>query len=247
MPQQDSTTRYQELANSGVAYFDTCEGSPFLLCLHGIQGSKESYLPHLESPLLRGIRLIVPDLPGFGDSRIPDDRLFTLERQTDHLVGFLDALGIGKVAVYGHSLGGMLGALLLERIPDRILGLICSEGNLRLQDCGESRRVADMTFAQFNQSRFPELLKRGVRTDASCFYETARSVVHLSQSERCLSLITEAPSPVLFIRGGKSHFATTPVGQNVRTVLISGETHLTLPESPRSIIAISDFLGEICG
>jgi pimeloyl-ACP methyl ester carboxylesterase len=241
-PQQTSITANVELQKSGIAYFDTCDGSPVLLCIHGIQGTKESYLPYVESPLLKQVRLIAPDLPGFGGSQAPEDRVFTLERQADRLVTFLDALRIEKVTVYGHSLGGMLGTLLLERIPSRISGLICSEGNLRLQDCGESRRVASMDFAQFNESRFPELRQRGIKTEAQCFYETARSVVDISQSERCLSLITTAQCPVLFIRGGASHFATSPEGDNVRNLVLPGETHFTLLESQASIMAISDFV-----
>jgi pimeloyl-ACP methyl ester carboxylesterase len=240
-------TKTFDRVTSGIAYLDSSNGELPLICLHGIQGSKESYISLLSSPLSRSGRLIIPDLPGFGASEMPDDETWELDRQAERIVGFIDALKIGRLAVYGHSLGGMLGTLLLERIPDRIICLISSEGNLRLADCGESRRVAAMNFEDFKTTRYPELRKRGVRTSALGFHSTASSVVRLSESGRLLTLLTESPCPVLFIRGGASHFDTVPMGSRIRNVVIPAETHFTLPESRGSIEAISRFLSEMSG
>ena len=247
MLEEKKTIRMSELGSVGVAYLDSGRGNPVLLCLHGIQGSKDSYQHFLEAPLLRQARILVPDIPGFGASRGPADLTFELQRQAERLLSFLDSLSIEKVAVYGHSLGGMLGTLLLEQAPQRILGLISSEGNLRLEDCGESRRVAAMSFEEFEATRYPDLQKRGIRTDARGFYETAKFVVEIAESERLLSLLTCALCPVLFIRGSASHFATVPVGSNIRNVEIPGETHFTLSESKASVEAIAEFLVKLSG
>jgi pimeloyl-ACP methyl ester carboxylesterase len=244
---EEETVLVSELVSAGVAYLDNGWGNPTLLCLHGIQGSKESLQHFIEAPLLRQARIIVPDIPGFGDSMAPADLNFKLQRQAEHLISFLDSLGIEKVAVYGHSLGGMLGILLLEQAPQRILGLISSEGNLRLADCGESRRIAGLSFEEFEATRYPDLKKTGIKTDARGFYETAKSVVEVAESERLLSLLIRAPCPVLFIRGGATHFATVPVGGNIRNVEIPGETHFTLSASKASVEAIAEFLGELSG
>src|SRR4051812_31866442 len=45
-------------------------GGPPLLCLHGLGGTKASFLPTL-SALAEGNRVIAVDLPGFGDSHKP--------------------------------------------------------------------------------------------------------------------------------------------------------------------------------
>jgi pimeloyl-ACP methyl ester carboxylesterase len=247
MLEDEKTIRMSELGSVAVAYLDSGRGNPVLLYLHGIQGSKESYQHFLKAPLLRQARILVPDIPGFGASRGPEDLTFELQRQAERLISFLDSLGIEKVAVYGHSLGGMLGTLLLEQAPQRILGLISSDGNLRLEDCGESRRVATMSFEEFVATRYPDLQKRGIKTDTRVFYETAKSVVEVAESERLLSLLVRALCPVLFIRGGATHFATVPVGDNIRNLEIPRETHFTLSESKASVEAIAEFLVELSG
>lgn|GEM_PF-6931289 len=234
-------------ATSGISYLDSGGTHPPLLCLHGIQGSKESFSFLLNSPLARQARLIIPDIPGFGASHAPSDCVFDLDQQAERLVDFIDEVKIKRVIVYGHSLGGMLGTLLLEKIPDRITGLISSEGNLSLEDCGESRRVVEIDFDEFEATRYPELKKRGVSTSAVSFYSTARSVVQLSKSGRLFTVLANSPRPVLFIRGGASHFKSVPVGDNVRNVEIANETHFTLPGSRGSIDIVTSFFSELCG
>jgi pimeloyl-ACP methyl ester carboxylesterase len=239
-------TNYKQ-ATSGIAYLDSAGTLPPLLCLHGIQGSKESYSFLLDSPLARQARLVIPDIPGFGASHTPADCVFDLARQAERLVDFIDDIKIERIAVYGHSLGGMLGTLLLEKIPDRITGLISSEGNLSLEDCGESRRVVEIDFDEFEATRYPELKKRGVSTSALSFYSIAKSVVKLSESERLFTVLANSPRPVLFIRGGASHFKSVPVGNNVRNVEIPNETHFTLPGSRGSVEIVTSFFSELCG
>jgi pimeloyl-ACP methyl ester carboxylesterase len=247
MPKEKMTPANCERVIFGIAYLDSSGNQPPLLCLHGIQGSKESYSFLLDSPIARQARLIIPDIPGFGASHTPSDCVFDLERQAKRLVDFLDEIEVERLVVYGHSLGGMLGTLLLELIPDRITGLISSEGNLRLADCGESRRVVEIDFNEFEAVRYPELQKRGIRTSALGFYSTAKSVVKLSESERLLTVLAHSPRPVLFIRGGASHFKSVPIGNKVRNVEIPNETHFTLPKSRGSIEILSSFFDELCG
>lgn len=230
------------LFNSQISYLDTGGAGPVLLCLHGIQGCKESFKPYAESPLRQSVRLILPDLPGFGASPPPADETFDVQAQADRLAGFIDALGIKRLFVYGHSLGGMIAILLLERLAERILGCICAEGNLRLDDCGESRKVAAMTLSEFQSTRFPQLRTGGIKTEAAAFYMTARSVVQSSESEALLARLTAARCPVLFLRGADSHFVSRPAGSNIRTIEVPGVNHRTLPLSQAAIEAVFGFV-----
>lgn len=230
------------LLSSQIAYLDTGGAGPVLLCLHGIQGSKESFQPYADSPLRGSTRLILPDLPGFGASPPPADETFDVQAQADRLAVFIDALGIKRLFVYGHSLGGMIGILLLERLAERILGCICAEGNLKLDDCGESRKVAAMTLSEFHSTRFPQLKAGGIKTDASVFYKTAKSVLHVSESETLLAQLTAARCSVLFLRGADSHFVSRPAGANIHTIEIPGTNHRTLPLSQAAIEAVFGFV-----
>jgi pimeloyl-ACP methyl ester carboxylesterase len=233
-----------ELKEMDIAYLESGSGSPTLLCLHGIQSLKETYQSWARSSLAQRNRIVIPDIPGFGSSRMPSGESFELGRQAERLIAFIDSLGLERLVVYGHSLGGMLGTLLLERIPERIEGLVSAEGNLRLQDCGESRRVAALSFEEFEATRYLELRKRGVQVDAWAFYSTCRAVVDLAASERLYRCIADSLCPVLFIRGGRSHFASVPSGRNVRNIEIAEETHATLPTSKGLLEALWSFLSK---
>ena len=53
-----------------------------------------------------GFRVVVPDLPGFGYSSKPTDIDYTTDFFVEHVIGLLDALGVGRCALIGNSLGG---------------------------------------------------------------------------------------------------------------------------------------------
>ena len=71
-----------------------------------------------------GYRVIVPDLPGFGYSSKPTDRDYTTTFFSTHLVGLLDALGVGQFALIGNSLGGAISIRAALDHPDRVSRLI---------------------------------------------------------------------------------------------------------------------------
>ncbi len=97
------------------------EGPPLLL-LHGLGGSGrywEGVAPSLAARRL----LIAPDLPGFGRSDKPRVD-YSRDFHVDAMRGLLDAVGVdGRLDIAGHSMGGVLGALLAVRDPPRVASL----------------------------------------------------------------------------------------------------------------------------
>jgi pimeloyl-ACP methyl ester carboxylesterase/putative sterol carrier protein len=99
------------------------QGDPVLL-LHGLGGTKITWLPLLGA-LGERHRVIVPDLPGHGESDKP---------RTDYSPRFyarvirrlLDSLGIEQAVVIGNSMGGRIALELALRSPDRVacMGLL---------------------------------------------------------------------------------------------------------------------------
>jgi len=79
-----------------------------------------------------GFRVVVPDQVGFGKSGKPD-----LHYSFDLLAGstarLLDSLGIERVAVVGHSMGGMLAVRFARLYPDRTTHLVL-ENPIGLED-----------------------------------------------------------------------------------------------------------------
>ena len=101
-----------------LRYIEEGEGPPVVL-LHGasLGSSADVFIRNL-SPLARaGFRAIAFDQPGFGLSDVPTDHSAAYRR--DIMPKFLDALGITKAAVVGHSQAGNPAVQLALKEPER--------------------------------------------------------------------------------------------------------------------------------
>jgi pimeloyl-ACP methyl ester carboxylesterase len=103
-----------------VRYVRRGAGSPVVL-VHGIGSSIYSWAEVLPA-LGQSHDVIALDLPGFGGSDIPAG--FGAERYPPLLRSFLDALGLPRVALVGHSLGGAVAAAFAAAEPGRLDRLV---------------------------------------------------------------------------------------------------------------------------
>jgi haloalkane dehalogenase len=104
-----------------IAYRDQGTG-PAVLLLHGWPTS--SYLWRNVMPAIaRRNRVVAVDLPGFGASAKPLDRAYGFGTFAGVVDGLLAQLGIDRVALGGHDLGGPIATHWAIRHPDRVTGL----------------------------------------------------------------------------------------------------------------------------
>lgn len=96
------------------------DGEPLLL-LHGFTDSSRSFSPMV--PYLGRYRLLIPDQRGHGASDAPECCFGSSQLAHDARL-FLDALGVHRAAVAGHSLGSMVAISLAADHPDRVSKLI---------------------------------------------------------------------------------------------------------------------------
>jgi pimeloyl-ACP methyl ester carboxylesterase/putative sterol carrier protein len=104
-----------------VATMEAGTGRPVLM-LHGLGGTKVSFLPSVAA-LAPDFRTIAMDIPGFGDSDKPIGS-YDAAFMARWAVSLLDALGIERADVLGHSMGGRVALELGMRHPDRVGGLM---------------------------------------------------------------------------------------------------------------------------
>ncbi|MFU8815614.1 MAG: alpha/beta fold hydrolase [Pseudomonadales bacterium] len=115
----------QRLAHRGIetAYIDEGEG-PTVLLLHGFTGSKLDFCDEV-SRLAQTHRVIVPDNRGHGESTNTGDadsyRITTL---VEDLASFVAALGLSRIHLLGHSLGGMVVIRYALTAPAQLASLI---------------------------------------------------------------------------------------------------------------------------
>ena len=97
-------------------------GTPVVL-VHGLSSSHECWARLLPEWDGRPGPVLAPDLPGFGGSDPVGDG-YDVARVADALVDGLDALGVARFDLVGHSLGGLVSTVLADRHPDRVGRLV---------------------------------------------------------------------------------------------------------------------------
>jgi pimeloyl-ACP methyl ester carboxylesterase len=105
-------------------------GAPLVL-VHGFLLSGHTYLlPWARAELAPKRSLILPDSLGYGFSeRVTNPgEHYTLESYARDLAGILDALGIDKVDLAGHSWGGVLVTQFARDYPQRVRRLVIIDG-----------------------------------------------------------------------------------------------------------------------
>ncbi len=96
---------------------DAHADEPTVVMLHGFTGSKENWYP-LAARLRGKYRLLVPDLPGWGESERKPGGDYGFSAQAQRVAAFIQALSPGKpVVLLGHSMGGGIAALVAARYP----------------------------------------------------------------------------------------------------------------------------------
>lgn len=88
-----------------------------VLALHGWPQHHYEFRDLLADPP-DGMRIIAPDLPGYGWSGPPPHR-WQKEQVTSDVLALLDQLGVQRAVLVGHDWGGWIGHLLALREPER--------------------------------------------------------------------------------------------------------------------------------
>jgi pimeloyl-ACP methyl ester carboxylesterase len=91
---------------------------PPVLCLHGLGGTKASFLPTLAA-LAPSHRVIAIDLPGFGESDKPVAAPYDAAWFARASVALLDALEIERAHLVGNSMGGRVAIEAGLHAPER--------------------------------------------------------------------------------------------------------------------------------
>lgn len=112
----------------GIAYARVGGAGPPLLLIHGFTDTGHSFA--LLEPHLAGRRLVMPDLPGHGDSPV-HAAPWRLGQCADAIAALAEALCPQPPVLVGHSLGAMVAIAIATRRPDLVGGLVLLAGALR--------------------------------------------------------------------------------------------------------------------
>lgn len=127
---------HNQLQELQMAYMDVKPGNyngKNIMLLHGKNFNGAYWQTTIAYLSKEGFRVIVPDQIGFGKSTKPKSFQYTFQQLALNTKTLLDSLGIDKVTVLGHSMGGMLAARFALMYPQTTEKLVL-EDPLGLED-----------------------------------------------------------------------------------------------------------------
>jgi pimeloyl-ACP methyl ester carboxylesterase len=139
-----------------IRYLEIPGDDPPLLWLHGWQcSSTGELLPAAVQPSLRARRSLLIDFLGHGYSDKPPDFAYSMEEHARTIVTVIDALGLDRCGLVGHSMGGGVAVLVAGARPTIVSLLIMAEGSL---DAEGGQAFDGQTEAEFVERGFEDLL-----------------------------------------------------------------------------------------
>lgn len=237
-------TRTVEIgAGASIAWDCAGVGDPTLL-IPGQAVTRESWAPVVPA-LARHVRVITMDHRGIGGSSEGDDPEGTTRGMAHDVVRFLDALGIARVHVVGHSLGGRVAQWVALDSPERVGGLVLlsttagdaggqtrSEQATRDLASGDPQRLGPHFFTEEHWRAHPDAMGVFVRKEGSV--GTRRRAFEASSTHDVWNRLASIECPTLVVHGAAD--TITPVSHGrALAAAIPGASYLEVPEGRHAV------------
>jgi len=161
-----------EVAPGVRLWYRVAGDGPALVCQNGVGVTITFWEGVADRFARRGYRTVIWDYRGHGRSDDPRSLAeATLGICVDDLAKVLDACGIDRACLLGHSMGAQLGWEFYRRHPERVSGLVPTLGTYRdaISSFYDLPKVAPLVFgaARFVANRIPGLVRRATALAAS--------------------------------------------------------------------------------
>ncbi|MGA2780754.1 MAG: alpha/beta hydrolase [Smithella sp.] len=115
------TKKEIKIDDHNIVYLEGGKG-PTILLLHGYMGSKDNWIM-LAPYLTKDYHVVIPDLPGYGESSMIEKDSYDLSNQMSRLHKFVQALELKKFHIAGNSMGGLFAGTYAVRYPDEVISV----------------------------------------------------------------------------------------------------------------------------
>lgn len=96
--------------------YSTKGEGPVVMLLHGF--GEDSTVWNRQYNAFDGFKLLIPDLPGSGQSEMTED--MSIEGMAKTIFDFITAIGIDRFVMIGHSMGGYITLAFTEAWPEKL-------------------------------------------------------------------------------------------------------------------------------
>ncbi len=248
---------FAQIGEQALFYTVNGRGGPALILIHGAGGN------HLHWPAalrrLPGATVYAVDLPGHGRSAGAGRE--RIEDYAADIVRFMDAVGVPRGVLVGHSMGGAIAQMTALVAPERVAGLVLVGTGARLrvapvilegilQDALGT--VALITDWAWGPEADPAMVARGrqmmARVDPQVVWGDFAACDRFDIRER----VGEITAPTLVITGAEDRMTPPKFGQwlaeripGARFVLVEGAGHMVMLEKPDQVAnAVQEFVAQ---
>lgn len=234
--------------NDDVCHYEVLGRGPGILFIHGWLGSWRYWIPVMQALSTR-YRTYAIDLWGFGDSgKKPAN--YSLDNQVQLINKFMDHLGVAKLALVGHGLGGLVALRFAAQNPPLVAKLMTI--NTPLNGAAVKPRFASSnveTLLDWLVGKVPgseELFAEANKVDPAVLHS---SLEFINQNDLTPDLVS-ATAPTLLVHGERDEaiVPTTEQGvngyrANVHQIVFEGGRHFPmLDDPPKFNRLLADFL-----
>ncbi|MBO9453502.1 alpha/beta hydrolase [Tropicibacter sp. R16_0] len=160
-----------------------------ILFLHGFGSTKEDYADIARHRAFDGHGVLAYDAPGCGQTECSDPTRINIPMLVTTALEVLDAAGIDRFHLVGHSMGGLTALMLADAHPGRILSFCDIEGNIAPEDCFLSRQIHDYP-AENPQAFMDAFIDRASKAPAWSSPLYAASLAHKVRVEAVRGIFT---------------------------------------------------------
>jgi len=257
---------------SQLVYSDLGEG-PCIALLHGYLESGRIWQEFTEQ-FPGEVRFIVPDLPGHGDSGTWG-KMHTMEELAGAVHTILEAEGLSRVFLAGHSMGGYVTMAFAALYPENLSGyaLVHStpfadteekrenrDREIALVLCGKKRQIISLNipkaFAMDNLERMSDQVEHSKQIALLCPDEGIIALLNgMKERPDRTSVLQDRRLPLLIIGGMKDNYIPAEVidkleamAPHARVVRLKESGHMGFIEEPELVIrAFLEILDEAAG
>ena len=196
------------LLDSSIVHYEVLGRGRPVIFLHGWVGSWRYWIASMQVAST-SFRAYALDLWGFGDTAHTVVN-YTIENQVSLIDRFLMEMGIGKIALVGHGLGGLVGMAFATRFPQSVDRLMAVSTPLDYAAVHTRLRTASPSeLIDWLANRSSEAAAALVDAPKADIQAVAASMVGL-QSNNIFTTFRSTNIPCLLVYGDKDPAITTP-------------------------------------